>query len=89
MAAVDAVVDHHLLNRRWRWKLHREPRAGFRVGVAHVVQNIIDAVVRIVVLVRGAEVGIVSRELRESIERWYGGWWGRRRRRRWWWRRRR
>ena len=77
VAAVDPIVDHYLLNSRWRRKLHREPRAGFRVSVAHVIQNIIDAVGSDEVLVRGAEVGMVARELKD-VRKWRDG-----RRRRW------
>ena len=82
MAAVDPIVDNHLLNSRWRWKLHREPRAGFRVSVAKVVQNIIDALGSDVVSLRGADVGIIPRELkdvrkwRDGRRRWRGRWRG-------------
>ena len=42
--------------------------------MAKVVEDVVDTIAAIMVFMRGAEVGLVSRKLKELMLGWNGGW---------------
>ena len=76
LTEIESIVDEDLFHGRWRRQLDRKPRVIFLLRVAHVVENVVEAVCRDMSLVRATQGSAVDRQSEHVGQRWH---W-----RRWW-----